>query len=167
MIKKSILSKPVPAILSTLILAGSGLSPLSVYASKIHLQDVGNPGMDSGKPDKMLMFADTGLFPASTNANMIIFPANGNPGNGYGRLEYVPGNSGMAFGRPDDVPGNPPADRPAYINGLVNFPEMPARVPDFTPPGSGFGEAVVPVPAAVWLFGSGLLGLIGLARRRQ
>jgi hypothetical protein len=25
-------------------------------------------------------------------------------------------------------------------------------------------ETVVPVPAAVWLFGSGLLGLIGLAR---
>jgi len=27
--------------------------------------------------------------------------------------------------------------------------------------------AVVPLPAAVWLFGSGLLGLIGLARRRK
>jgi len=25
---------------------------------------------------------------------------------------------------------------------------------------------VVPIPAAVWLFGSGLLGLIGIARRR-
>jgi hypothetical protein len=28
------------------------------------------------------------------------------------------------------------------------------------------GAAVVPVPAAVWLFGSGLLGLIGVARRK-
>ena len=27
--------------------------------------------------------------------------------------------------------------------------------------------AVVPVPAAVWLFGAGLLGLIGVARRKQ
>ena len=27
-------------------------------------------------------------------------------------------------------------------------------------------ETVVPIPAAVWLFGSGLLGLIGLARRK-
>jgi len=32
-----------------------------------------------------------------------------------------------------------------------------------------FGEAtaVIPVPAAVWLFGIGLLGLVGVARRRQ
>jgi hypothetical protein len=26
---------------------------------------------------------------------------------------------------------------------------------------------VVPVPAAVWLFGSGLLGLVGIARRKS
>jgi hypothetical protein len=29
------------------------------------------------------------------------------------------------------------------------------------------GATVVPVPAAVWLFGSGLLGLIGVARRKE
>lgn len=28
-------------------------------------------------------------------------------------------------------------------------------------------NAVVPIPAAIWLFGSGLLGLIGLSRRKQ
>lgn len=30
-----------------------------------------------------------------------------------------------------------------------------------------FSVAVVPVPAAVWLFGSGLLGLAGMARRKS
>ena len=30
----------------------------------------------------------------------------------------------------------------------------------------GIDVQVVPVPAAVWLFGSGLLGLIGVARRK-
>jgi len=29
------------------------------------------------------------------------------------------------------------------------------------------GAAVVPVPAAIWLFGSGFLGLIGIARRKK
>jgi len=35
--------------------------------------------------------------------------------------------------------------------------------------GSGFvtGTPAVPVPAAVWLFGSGLIGLIGIARRKK
>ena len=29
------------------------------------------------------------------------------------------------------------------------------------------GASVVPVPAAVWLFGSGLLGLVGVAMRKK
>ena len=28
-------------------------------------------------------------------------------------------------------------------------------------------EAVVPIPAAAWLFGSALLGLVGVARRKK
>ncbi|WP_206609541.1 VPLPA-CTERM sorting domain-containing protein [Thiohalobacter thiocyanaticus] len=32
---------------------------------------------------------------------------------------------------------------------------------------NSFQTTVVPVPAAVWLFGSGLLGLVGIARRRH
>jgi hypothetical protein len=27
--------------------------------------------------------------------------------------------------------------------------------------------SAIPVPAAVWLFGSGLIGLVGVARRRK
>ena len=30
-----------------------------------------------------------------------------------------------------------------------------------------FANTTVPVPAAVWLFGSGLIGLIGVARRKK
>lgn len=33
--------------------------------------------------------------------------------------------------------------------------------------GSTSAPAVIPVPAAVWLFGSGLLGLVGVARRKK
>jgi hypothetical protein len=32
---------------------------------------------------------------------------------------------------------------------------------------SGDVPAVVPVPAAVWLFGSGLLGLLGVVKRKR
>ena len=37
----------------------------------------------------------------------------------------------------------------------------------FNAPGSPGSWSVVPIPAAVWLFGSGLIGLIGLVRRKQ
>ena len=36
----------------------------------------------------------------------------------------------------------------------------------YNPPGSSGTWSVVPVPAAMWLFGSGLIGLAGLVRRR-
>ena len=39
------------------------------------------------------------------------------------------------------------------VNGTVNSTDI-------------LNTAVVPVPAAVWLFGSGLIGLLGVARRR-
>jgi hypothetical protein len=32
---------------------------------------------------------------------------------------------------------------------------------------TGTPDTVIPVPAAVWLFGSGLLGLVGIARRKK
>ncbi|MBI5042207.1 MAG: VPLPA-CTERM sorting domain-containing protein, partial [Gammaproteobacteria bacterium] len=32
---------------------------------------------------------------------------------------------------------------------------------------SGSATSAVPVPAAAWLFASGLLGLVGVARRRS
>jgi hypothetical protein len=36
-----------------------------------------------------------------------------------------------------------------------------------SPVGFAATPAAVPVPAAVWLFGSGLMGLVGVARRRK
>ena len=44
--------------------------------------------------------------------------------------------------------------------------EMYQNGPDFSLAGA-LNTAVVPVPAAVWLFGSGLLGLAGVARRSK
>jgi hypothetical protein len=71
--------------------------------------------------------------------------------------------------RPDTVPPvNPPIDTPAFYNGLLNVPTtMPEKIPSHTLPGSGFGQTAVPIPAPVWLFGSGLLGLVGIARRKK
>ena len=42
-----------------------------------------------------------------------------------------------------------------------------ASAPSLGQYGIEISQVVVPVPAAVWLFGSGLLGLIGIARRKK
>ena len=68
--------------------------------------------------------------------------------------------SGGSLFTDDGISGSPMIDGP-FAGTSVNF--------DI---GSGNSLEVlsvssVPVPAAVWLFGSGLIGLIGLARRKQ
>ncbi|MCK5003174.1 MAG: VPLPA-CTERM sorting domain-containing protein [Gammaproteobacteria bacterium] len=47
---------------------------------------------------------------------------------------------------------------------LATSPAFPGFHPTFT---GSLGVAAVPVPAAVWLMGSGLIGLVGVARRRR
>lgn len=68
---------------------------------------------------------------------------------------------------------------PAFpeVDGLTNFEgliEIAAGGADFAAAGIGAGDysliitpSAIPIPAAVWLFGSGLLGLIGVARRKR
>jgi hypothetical protein len=59
------------------------------------------------------------------------------------------------------------AIKTAYLNNLGN-PETWSLQSDGTLVWSGSPSvAAVPVPAAVWLLGSGLMGLIGVARRRD
>lgn len=53
----------------------------------------------------------------------------------------------------------------SYNLGLIIEDEANALGYNFTP--ATFEITAVPVPAAAWLFGSGLLGLIGLARKKQ
>ena len=102
----------------------------------------------------MFALAGIGFSPASASASTIGLPDISNPRAGFDRPDHVP-------------PVNPPIDTPAFYNGLVNAPTMmPASVPYHTLPGSGFGQVAVPVPAAMWLFGSGLLGLIGMGRKK-
>jgi hypothetical protein len=53
----------------------------------------------------------------------------------------------------------------SYILGSVTFSSTGNLV--ITGNSTGGGTTAVPVPPAVWLFGSGVLGLVGVSRRRK
>ena len=57
-----------------------------------------------------------------------------------------------------------PAGNPVNPDGIPGFGMIDGAFLGF---GANFDFTAVPVPAAVWLFGSGLLGLVGVARRRK
>lgn len=57
----------------------------------------------------------------------------------------------------DGIMGTPMATGGPFAGFNANFNANMSSTPD----------TVVPVPAAVWLFGSGLLGLVGIARRKK
>jgi hypothetical protein len=71
-------------------------------------------------------------------------------------------NAGNGFGTDDSIGGDPMTS-PSFGDFNGNFDILSVHFDSFvpTPP------TVVPVPAAVWLFGSGLLGLVGIARRKK
>jgi hypothetical protein len=62
----------------------------------------------------------------------------------------------------DGISGSPMVDGPFY-GAIVNFDIGSGNSLTVT----SVNSSVVPIPAAVWLFGSGLIGLIGLARRKK
>jgi hypothetical protein len=68
------------------------------------------------------------------------------------------GANGITMSDFDVLSSIPPGDIRAFV--ALKFVQGPGD-------DSAYGAAVVPVPAAVWLFGSGLLGLVGVARRKK
>ena len=103
-------------------------------------------------------FGDSGQIASySSDENFWYLSTNDTPGQSQVEtgLGYISRNGYIVdygdYGTPDSVDYNG-ITRPdiAHVNALLYK-----------------GGAVVPVPAAVWLFGSGLIGLIGIARRKK
>ena len=67
--------------------------------------------------------------------------------------------TGNTYTSTDGISGNP-----ANPDGVRGYGMLDGAFAGFN---ANFDFTAVPVPAAVWLFGSGLLGLVGVARRRK
>jgi hypothetical protein len=85
----------------------------------------------------------------------------------YGGGEVVAGITSFIFDENDLL--NPP-EVPNWNDGYWTVGTSTAYYEDWITsyvPTAMFGGSHVPIPSAVWLFGSGLLGLIGVARRKK
>ena len=107
-------------------------------------------------------FTDTGT---SYDGNMV-FSWSANPSIPVASSWDVMNNSGGA-------PGSIGDSATVTVNSatiLATSSAFPGFQPFFSgslEKVSGGGTAPIPVPAAAWLFGSGLMGLVGVARRRR
>lgn len=81
----------------------------------------------------------------------------------WGTLWEWNGNTNIAILNVMDCGAMNPGDA---CTGVAGYPAQNGPIVGQNPTFNGVVSAV-PVPAAVWLMGSGLLGLMGLARRNQ
>lgn len=126
-----------------------GIASIDNTSSGVSFSQGASPGNLPG--GNMVGFAATAGFTADSNPP--VQPNGVNPG------EYL----GITF---DLLSGVSYADT---INALQSGTDLRIgiHVQGFGNGGSeSFVNTVIPVPAAVWLFGSGLLGLVGIARRK-
>jgi hypothetical protein len=88
---------------------------------------------------------------------------NGNPGGTFDWFTVAVQEigHGIALGHVDDIAGLD------MMDGSYSAEQTVLSANDIDHITSIYGVAAVPIPAAVWLFGSGLMGLIGIARRRR
>ncbi len=117
---------------------------------------------------------DTGFsffYSSSTEATITVFDALHGGGNSLGTIDLLAQHNIGCEGDPTGVFCNWTAGGVAFpgtalsvsFSGTANFTAY-----DNITFGSEIPEgARVPVPAAVWLFGSGLLGLLAVARRKR
>jgi len=143
----------------------------------------GLPGLIGGGPTGTLSgVADavsntaTGMTPAGAMHNVLVGTSTLNTATGCNGLTLATQvnaytintnfanlgtctNTANGFGTNDGIGGSPMTS-PSFTGFNGNFDISQVHLNSYTP-------TPVPVPAAVWLFGSGLLGLVGIARRKK
>ena len=127
--------------------AGDTITASGVFDDSVLSAGSGTISFGSGSINTMTLFIGTEIFTADNDGSPMMTLSNSSLTDfDYYALAGVNGA---------------PADFSSFLTGFDDFAFL-------------YGEwrttvtlTPVPVPAAVWLFGSGLIGLLGIARRRQ
>jgi len=127
---------------ATVIAIANNTGPdIDIPDQDFNLASVGNYdgsiGMFSGS------FTVGGGLLTGTFSDLVVFSLGGSDAEFYGDVIYTGGSMAGSF-------------TTGYIDGIISGSDVIAKL-----------GAVVPVPAAVWLFGSGLIGLVAVSRRKS
>jgi hypothetical protein len=131
----------------------------TVTATGTFTADLGTIGNETGT----VLFATGSGNTMSIDLNGTIFTAADDDGFLGGIGPYLIFDSGSLFDFDFQKTSEPKFN--SSFSFFDNFNESESMFGEWTDLNLTVVPTVVPVPAAVWLFGSGLLGLVGLARR--
>jgi hypothetical protein len=135
-----------------------GLPNESITATGTFTADVGTIGNETGQ----VFFATGSGNTMTINLNGTFLYATDDSGYGTGIGPSLTFASGALFDFDFQKPGSP-----AFNSSFLFFDDFDQMFGDWTDLSLTVVPTAVPVPAAVWLFGSGLLGLMGMARRMK
>lgn len=128
-----------------------------VTATGTFTADLGTVGNETGT-----VFFSTGTGNSMTiDLNGTLLFASDDIGYGTGAGPSLSFNSGSL----SDFFFNKTSSSPAFYSSFLFFDDTDMMVGEWTSLNLTVVQTPVPVPAAVWLFGSGLLGLASVARR--
>lgn len=135
-----------------------GLPNESITASGTFTADLGTIGNETGT----VLFATGSGNTMTINLNGTFLYATDDSGYGTGIGPSLTFASGSLF----DFDFQKPAS-PAFNSSFLSFDDFDQMYGEWTSLNLTVVPTVVPVPAAVWLFGSGLLALAGIARSKK
>jgi hypothetical protein len=155
----------------------SEFQSLGISFSNATIADQSGPGCTESTPggchDDLMLFGGGGTYQPDQDVTLT-FP----DGTDYfsiigwysGRSNYIKayGSDGSFLGQVDNLTTDPAFTRMTFSGiGDIYTVVVGTRSSAVAWDDIIFNSAVVPLPPALWLFGSGLLGLVGLARRKN
>jgi hypothetical protein len=130
----------------------------SITATGTFTADLGTIGSETGT----VFFATGSGNTMSIDLNGTFLFASNDDGYGTGIGPSLTFTSGSLFDFDFQKVGSP-----AFNSSFLSFDDFDSMYGEWTDLSLTVVPTVVPVPAAVWLFGSGLLGLVGIARSKK
>lgn len=146
---------------ATVDLSGINQDGLGGFDVTINKTGTGNPN----RQDPLVFSIDLGLDQSGTDS--IFDYVADSIASANGSFLFAVHIAGFLDQNPLDPVGFPDGNCPDVNNPDANIEDCHALTSAWFGVETGTPPANIPVPAAVWLFGSGLLGLFGLARRKK